>query len=208
MMKHEWRKHEKKYYQPGPKPAYVDIPEFRFFSISGKGNPNNEHFAAYVGVLYSLSYAVRMAPKSNLAPVGYFEYTVYPLEGIWDITAEAKENYTGDLNKNDLVFKLMIRQPDFVEEAFAQEILKSTLEKKPNVLLEEVSFERIAEGPCIQMMHLGSYDLEPQSFQIMEQYMTETGYSRVSKKHHEIYISDPRKVPAEKLKTVLRFKVQ
>jgi hypothetical protein len=77
-MKHEWRKHEKQFYLPKNKPEIIDIPEFKFFSIRGQGNPNDDHFPDYIAVLYSLSYAVRMSPKKGIAPEGYFEYTVYP----------------------------------------------------------------------------------------------------------------------------------
>ena len=90
-MKHEWRKHEKEYYMPKEKPVLVDIPEFKFFMIKGKGNPNSEEFSEAIGVLYSLAYAIRMMPKNGYTPEGYFEYTVYPLEGIWDLTEEGKK---------------------------------------------------------------------------------------------------------------------
>jgi hypothetical protein len=116
-MKHEWRKKEKGLYLPKKVPVQIQVPEFHFFTIKGKGNPNDDFFPEYIGVLYSLAYAVKMSPKKGLAPEGYFDYTVYPLEGVWDISAEAKNSATGGFTKDDLVFKLMIRQPDFVEEA-------------------------------------------------------------------------------------------
>lgn len=108
-MKHEWRKQEKQFYLPKQKPEIIKIPEFKFFIIEGKGNPNDDFFAEYVGVLYSLAYAVKMSPKKVNAPKGYFEYTIYPLEGIWDLSKEAKERTNGDFSKDDFVFKLMIR---------------------------------------------------------------------------------------------------
>ena len=89
-MAHEWKKAEKKFYLPNSKPEYIQIPPFKFFSIEGNGDPNDESFGDYIGVLYSLSYAVKMSPKKGLAPENYFEYTVYPLEGVWDISEEAK----------------------------------------------------------------------------------------------------------------------
>ncbi|MGH1364559.1 MAG: GyrI-like domain-containing protein [Calditrichia bacterium] len=209
MEKHEWRKKEKGYYLPKNKPTVIDIPEFKFVAIKGEGNPNSPFFSEYIGVLYSISYAIKMIPKKmDVKPNGYYDYTVYPLEGVWDINDEAKKHYNGTLNKDDLVFNLMIRQPDFVDEAFFTEMLERTKKKKPHTLLDEVKFERIADGRCIQMLHIGSYDDEPASFQQMEQFAESESLARLSKKHREIYLSDFRKVAAEKLKTVLRFKVE
>ena len=94
-MKHEWRKHEKEFYLPKTRPELVKIPKFKFFMIKGRGNPNDAFFADYIQVLYSLSYAVKMSPKAGIAPEGYYDYTVYPLEGVWDISAEAKEDFSG-----------------------------------------------------------------------------------------------------------------
>jgi len=206
-MKHEWRKKGKEIYLPKNKPVTIQIPEYKFFAIEGTGNPNDDHFPEYIGVLYSLSYAVKMSPKKGLEPKGYFEYTVYPLEGVWDINEEAKKKFNGNFEKNDLVFKLMIRQPDFVDESFAQMILERTKQKKPHALLDNVKFEKITDGECIQMMHLGSYDNEPESFKQMEEFAKQENLTRLSKVHREIYLSDARKVAPEKLKTVLRFQV-
>lgn len=207
-MKHEWKKQEKGIYLPKNKPEKICIPEFSFFTIEGAGNPNNDFFADYIGVLYSLSYAIKMSPKQGFIPDGYYDYTVYPLEGVWDITNEAKKNFNGKINKDDLVFKLMIRQPEFVDEEFAQDILDKVKKKKPHTLLEKVKFEKITEGDCVQMLHLGSYDNEPESFKIMKQFTENEGLVRVSMIHREIYLSDARKVAPEKLKTILRFNVR
>ncbi len=206
-MKHEWKKKEKKFYLPKNKPEILEIPEFKFFTIEGEGNPNNNSFPEYIGVLYSLSYAIKMSPKKGIEPKGYYDYTVYPLEGIWDLNEEAKKNYNGTLNKDDLIFKLMIRQPGFVTEEFAQKILEITKVKKTHELLDKVKFETISDGLCIQMMHLGSYDNEPESFKQMEEFSANEGFQRISKVHREVYLSDARKVAPEKLKTVLRFQV-
>jgi len=96
-MKHEWRKNEKEIYLPKNHPVKIQVPEFGFFTIRGKGNPHNDEFPEYIGVLYSLSYAVKMSPKKGRAPEGYFDYAVYPLEGVWDISEQARENFTGKL---------------------------------------------------------------------------------------------------------------
>jgi hypothetical protein len=207
-MKHEWTKMEKEFYLPKNKPELINIPKFKFFTIEGSGNPNDDFFGEYIGVLYSLSYGIKMSPKKGIEPKGYFDYTVYPLEGVWDLSEKAKQSITGAINKNDLVFKLMIRQPDFVESDFAMQILEETKKKKPHDLLGQVRFEEIVEGDCIQMLHIGSYDDEPASFSMMESFAEGERYKRKSKKHREIYLSDARKVSPDKLKTILRFSIE
>ncbi|MBK8946168.1 MAG: GyrI-like domain-containing protein [Ignavibacteriae bacterium] len=207
-MKHEWRKKEKEFYLPKNKPENIQIPEFKFFTIEGKGNPNSEKFSNYIEVLYSLSYAVKMSYKKGIEPTNYFHYTVYPLEGIWDISENAKQNFNGKIDKDELLFKLMIRQPDFVNEEFAMIILEETKKKKTNELLNNIKYEKINDDNSVQMMHLGSYDNEADSFKRMEDFAAANNLKRVSKVHREIYLTDPRKTLPEKLKTVLRFKVE
>jgi hypothetical protein len=206
-MKLDWKKDDKQFYLPKTIPIEIKIPALKFFSIEGSGNPNDDFFAEYIGVLYSLSYVIKMSPKASFAPKDYVEYTVYPLEGIWDLKEEAKTKTMTHLDKNDLVFNLMIRQPDFVTKDYANDIIERTKKKKPNKLLDEVTFGIIEDGRCLQMMHLGSYDNEPASFQIMQDFCDNNGLIRESKQHREIYLSDVRRVAPEKLKTVLRFKV-
>ncbi|MBD81107.1 MAG: hypothetical protein CL840_19470 [Crocinitomicaceae bacterium] len=208
MTKHEWRKKEKGIYLPKARPETIDVPNFKFLTIHGEGNPNSEHFVDYVTALYALSYGIKMSAKKGMEPPDYFDYTVYPLEGVWDITDEAKKVFDGTINKDDLVFTLMIRQPDFVENDFVETIREITLKKKPLALLRQVLFEEIEEGKCVQMLHNGSYNNEPESFAIMEEYAETNGLKRLSKIHREIYLTDARKVAPEKLKTVLRFKVE
>lgn len=209
-MKHEWRKKEKQVYIPKNKPEIIKIPEYNFLTISGEGNPNNPEFAAYIGALYPICYGIKMGLKKNPILSGYYDYTVYPLEGIWDISDEAKKTYTENtkLNKDDLVFTLMIRQPDFVTKKYALEAIEKAKLKKPNTLFNKIKFEKIKEGNCIQMLHIGSYDNETVSFKMMENFAKKEGLQRISKVHREIYLSDFRRVSAEKLKTVLRFNVK
>lgn len=207
-MKHEWRKKEKTVYLPKNKPEIINIPTYQFLTIEGAGNPNSDFFSEYIGVLYALSYAIKMSPKKGIKPKGYYDYTVYPLEGIWDINEAAKKTYSGKFDKNDLVFNLMVRQPDFVDNNFFQLMLEQTKKKKPHDLLDQVKFEKITDGECIQMLHIGPYDDEPASFKLMEEFAEEEDLLRLSKRHREIYLSDFRKVAPEKLKTVLRFKVR
>jgi len=207
--KHEWRKSEKNLYLPKSKPTLIEIPSFKFLTIKGEGNPHNDHFAACLTALYSVSYAIKMTPKKGeIIPNGYYDYTVYPLEGVWDINEEAKKNFTGEINKDDFVYKVMIRQPDFVDVKYFHQMLEITRKKKPQELLNQLQLEIITEGQCIQMLHIGSYDNEPATFKIMEEYCESIGKKRKSKIHREIYLNDFRKVAAEKLKTVLRFEIE
>ena len=204
--KHEWRKKEKALYLPKNKPEVIDIPEFKFITIEGEGSPADSVFTHYIEALYSLAYTIKMMPKKiDRQPKGYFDFTVYPLEGVWDINDKAKANFKGRINKEDLVYKLMIRQPDFVSKNFYSEMLEVAKEKKKNPLLEQINFERLSEGRCVQMLHLGPFEDEPSSFEIMEDFAKSEGVVRLSKMHREIYLSDPRKVAPEKLNTVLRF---
>jgi len=205
-MKYEWKKQARNLYLPGNKPEIVTVPNFCFFMIKGRGNPNEEAFSEAIGVLYSLSYAIKMLPKKGIMPDGYYDYSVFPLEGIWDLAEEAKELEV--LDKNSLIYTIMIRQPDFVTDELAQEIINSVKKKKPHPLLDEVMFKHLEEGLCAQMLHLGPYDDEPISFSIMEDYCRRNNLRRVTKVHREIYISDARKTPPDKLKTVLRFNVK
>jgi hypothetical protein len=208
MAKHEWRKQEKVYYAPKPQPEVLTVPEFQFVTISGAGNPNSPFFSDCITVLYAISYAIKMnLKKREPKPAAYTDYTVYPLEGIWDLRPEAQQQYDGELNKNDLVFRLMIRQPAFVDQAFFTEMRDLTKKKKPHPLLDRLQLETIADGKCVQMLHVGSYDDEPASFARMEAFAAAQQLSRLSKSHREIYLSDFRKVAPEKLKTVLRFQV-
>jgi hypothetical protein len=209
MAKHEWRKSEKAVYLPKNEPELIDVPAFQFLTIEGEGSPSSELFSKCIEALYTLAYAIKMTPKKmNPPPEGFSDYTVYPLEGIWDLTEEAKKTFDGAINKDDFVFKLMIRQPDFVDESFFSEMLAFTQAKKPTDMLRKVEFETISDGLSVQMLHIGSYDNEPASFKRMEEFARQEHLVRGSKAHREIYLSDFRKVPAEKLKTVLRFKVR
>lgn len=205
-MKHEWRKQEKRYYIPKQKPELIEIPPFKFIQLKGEGNPNNDAFSEAIGVLYSLAYAIRMMPKNGFIPEGYEEYVVYPLEGVWDLKEEARNQDT--LDKDALVYTIMIRQPEFVTEEVFQEALRRVKQKKPHPLLDEVEFVTIEEGMCVQMMHVGSFDDEKYSFDLMKQYCEENQLNIRSQVHREIYISDFRKTAPEKLKTVLRYRIR
>lgn len=204
-MKFEWRKQEKNLYIPKEKPELITVPKQKFFMISGKGNPNGEEFAERISVLYSLAYAVRMMPRQGYTPEGYFEYTVYPLEGIWDLTEEGRQSNT--LNKDELLYTIMIRQPEFVSQEVADKAFENVRKKKPHPLLDDVTFDTMEDGLSVQMMHIGSYDDEPQTFQQMKRYIKENNLEITTLRHREIYISDARKTEKPKLKTVLRYVV-
>ena len=207
--KHEWRKKEKALYLPKAKPEVIDIPSCKFLMIKGEGNPEEQMFSDCISALYSVSYAIKMTlKKATPHPKGYMDYTVYPLEGVWSLNKKAIKEFDGTINKKDFIYTLMIRQPDFVSEAFFKDMLALTKKKASNELLDTLTFESETEGRCIQMLHVGPYDDEPASFAIMEDFARDQGQKRLSKAHREIYLSDFRKVAPEKLKTVLRFKVK
>lgn len=206
--KHEWRRHEKHIYVPKQKPILLDIPTYQFATLAGEGNPNSPYFADCIAALYAVSYAIKMSLKKlESPPAGYVDYTVYPLEGIWDLNEKGRQAYDGTFNKDDLVFTLMIRQPDFVTAAFFHEMVEGVRQKKPHALLDDVKFAKICDGKCIQMLHVGKFEDEPATFAIMEDFAESQNLTRASKVHREIYLSDFRKVAPEKRKTVLRFQV-
>lgn len=207
-MKHEWRKAEKELYLPGKSPAVVQVQAMKFIVVEGEGDPNGPEFSEAIGVLYSLAYGLKMnLKKRESPPAGYADYAVYPLEGVWSLNDGARAGYDGTFDKSDLVYRLMIRQPDFISGEYCKEILALTKKKKPHPLLEKVIFEKSEEGLSVQMMHLGPYDDEPDSFARMEEFAAGEKLKRLTKNHREIYLSDFRKTAPEKLKTVLRFSV-
>ncbi len=205
-MKLDWKKTEKALYIPKGTPELVTVPTFGFYTISGQGHPASDAFAEAVGLLYALSYGVKMLPRQGVTPEGYAEYAIYPLEGVWDLSEEAKA--AGRFDKNDLVYKLMIRQPDFVTDELAAEVIRRTGKKKKAPRLADAAFERIADGLCVQMLHLGSYDEEPASFAQLQGYCDANGLVRTSRTHREIYLTDARKTPSEKQRTTLRIFVR
>jgi hypothetical protein len=217
-MKLDYKKDFKEYYLPPEKPVRVKLPGFRFFMIEGAGDPNSEaivdgaSFSDVVGALYSLSYTIKMMPKGGFTPEGYHEYTVFPLEGVWDFDiSEGAPEDISKFDKSKLVYTMMIRQPDFVDEALARRALEAALAKKPGatarVALERARFASFEEGDCVQMMHTGPYDDEPRSFALLEAYCQAQGLVRRGHTHREIYLSDPNRVAPEKMKTVLRWMV-
>ena len=204
MNKLDYKKVFKELYIPKNNPTVIDVPSMRFAIISGEGDPNGEEFSIATAALYSFSYAVKMSYKSKEVPQGFYDYTVFPLEGVWDLVDKTKS----DTDKSNFAYSIMIRQPDFLTNELFERFIIETKRKKPNVYLDKIKYETISEGLCCQMLHLGSYDDEPASFEIMRQFCYDSGYERSSYTHREIYLSDPRKTETGKLKTVLRFNVK
>lgn len=193
----------KKLYQPKNEPVIDNIPQFKFVTIEGTGNPNHPDFALATEALYTLSYAIKMSYKKPNPPQGYYPYKVFPLEGVWDLVDKSKPS----TDKDNYAYKLMIQQPDFVDQQVFDLFLNQILQKKDNPKLKLLKFEEIKEGMCCQMLHIGSFDDEKVSFDRMESFSLSLNYKRLSKLHKEIYLSDPRKVEQSKLKTILRFQV-
>ena len=203
MEKLEYKKVYKELYLPPTKPVIVEVPPIKFAVIRGEGDPNGDAFAKATEALYGFSYAVKMSYKSDAVPEGFYDYTVFPLEGEWDLIDKSKSSK----DKSNYAYAIMIRQPDFLTEELFNRFIQVAMKKKSNSDIARITYETFSEGLCCQMMHLGSYDDEPASFEMMEAFCAENGYKRISKLHREIYLSDPRKTEASKLKTVLRFKV-
>ncbi|MEH7376157.1 GyrI-like domain-containing protein [Neobacillus drentensis] len=200
----EYKKTYKHIYLPKTTPVIIDVPMMPFFMISGTGDPNGDEFALETEALYSLSYAVKMSYKSKEVPEGYYEYTVFPLEGIWDLIDKSKPVQ----DKSNYKYTIMIRQPDFLTSNLFAQFLEQTKKKKPNPYLEKVLFGEMSDGLSCQVMQIGPYNNEQESFAKMESFCEESGYIRTCKTHREIYLSDPRKTEMHKLKTVLRFPVR
>lgn len=197
-MKHEWRKHEKALYGAGKTPELLDVPAQKFIVISGRGDPNGEDFSARISALYPLAYALRSIFKARDE-----DYAVYPLEGLWRGSLR-----DGAVVKAELEYELMIRQPDAATEAEFAEALDKTRRKKPSPLLDEVRFETMTDGRCVQMLHTGSYDGEPASFALMADFAASNGLERAGERHREIYLNNAQRTEPGKLKTILRFSVR
>jgi hypothetical protein len=145
-----------------------------------------------------------MSYKGKDVPDGYYEYTVFPLEGVWDLIDKS----ISPLDKSNFKYTIMIRQPDFLTAELFARFVEQVKMKKANPYLEKAIFSEMTDGMSCQIMHIGSYDHEPESFATMESFCEKNGYVRTSKIHREIYLSDPRKTDVMKLKTVLRYPVR
>ena len=201
-MKYEWRKLDKKLYQ-GPKtPVVIEHPVQSFIMLNGQGNPNKADFSERVSALYSLAYAIKMEYKKTAHHQEFTDFTVYPLEGSWQQT-EAET-----LVKDDLVYTIMIAQPEFITNEIVETALEKVKVKKPNLHYDEIRFERMDEGNSIAMLHVGPFDDESQTFAKMDAFCQENGLKRYMNYHREIYLNNKNRTSPQKLKTTLRYRVQ
>lgn len=205
-MKLEWKKTEKDIYLPGKSPVLVTVPKMIYVTVKGRGNPNAPAFADTIQLLYSFSYGIKMMPKSGHTPPGYEEYAVYPLEATWSIQSDWDEQHP--LDKDELDYTAMIRQPSFVTDEVFALAAEKVAKKKLDLPVEKASLTVLEEGLCVQLLHIGSYDDEPASFAKLHDFMAENKLKRRGEVHREIYLSDPRKVAPDKLRTVLRYQVE
>ena len=209
MAKIDYKRTEKHLYLPKV-PAIVDVPEMVFFAVDGKGDPNTSAaYAEALELLYGLSFTVKMSKMGGETPEGYFEYVVPPLEGLW-WTEEPGFDGRPPKDKADFRWTSLIRQPDFVTEEVFSWAKERLLKKKPALDLKKARFLRWREGVCAHVVHAGPYDDEPGTLDKLEAFAAEAGYRpdhSAERRHHEIYLSDPRRTAPEKLKTVLRMPV-
>lgn len=208
-MAFDYKKEYKELYMPKNKPEIVTVPKANYIAVRGKGNPNEEGGAYQnaISVLYAVAYTLKMSYKTDYKIERFFEYVVPPLEGFWwqedtdgvDHTDKSKFNWIS-----------VIRLPDFVSQKDFDWAL-ATASKKKKLDCSSAEFMSIEEGMCVQMMHLGSFDDEPATVAIMDEYIKQNGYTNDMNKdrlHHEIYLSDARKVAPEKWKTVIRHPIK
>lgn len=208
-MAFDYKKEYKEFYLPKNKPVVVDVPPMNYIAFRGKGDPNAKdgEYKQSVGLLYGVAFTIKMSKRAGYEIDGYFDYVVPPLEGFWWQEGVAGVDYS---RKEDFQFISLIRLPDFVTESdFNWALCEAAAKKKQD--FSGVEFLRCHEGLCVQCMHIGAYDDEPATVALMHEFMSSAGYEPdISDKrlHHEIYLSDARKVAPEKLKTVLRHPVK
>lgn len=203
--KYEWKKVEKEIYPTGKKPIISQLPAQTFITIEGEGNPNEPAFGEKVSALYSLAYAIKMAPKKGIHFPDAFDYAVYPLEGFWSLKDPIEDS---PLDKSKLVYKIMLKQPNFVTPEVFAEALKLSEKKVSTLLLNQLQLETVEEGLVGQILHKGSFESEPESFGKLAEYLKENGYQRISKDHKEIYLNDFNRTAVENLKTILRVRIE
>lgn len=201
-MKYEWRKQEKELYGVKTKAVLVDVAKQKFITIKGQGNPNEEDFSNRISALYSVAYVIKMLFKKAALNNEINDFTVFPLEGLW------QKGDRVEFDKNDLSYILMIKQPTLITEEIYYQAMEIVKQKKPNDLYEEIAFKEFEEEKAIQILHLGSFDDEPQSFEKMDKLATELQLKRTSNVHREIYLTNKNRTSEEKQKTILRYSVE
>ncbi|MCI8519294.1 MAG: transcriptional regulator [Clostridia bacterium] len=209
-MAFDYKKEYKEYYMPKNKPSIVQIPKMNYIAFRGKGNPNDENsqYKLSICLLYAVAFTIKMSYKKEHKINGYFEYVVPPLEGLW--WQEGVKDTIDYKQKDKLNFISIIRLPDFVtKEDFDWAICEASKKKKQD--LSKIEFLSYNEGLCVQCMHIGAYDNEPETISLMHKYITENEYEldiTDKRLHHEIYLSDPRRCEISKLKTVIRHPIR
>lgn len=208
-MPFDFKKEYKEFYMPKGKPEIVTVPKMNYIAVRGKGNPNEEEgeYKKSIELLYGIAYTIKMSKKGDHKIEGYFDYVVPPLEGFWWQETVDGIDYS---HKENFQWISVIRLPDFVTKAdFDWAIEEATRKKK--IDFSKVEFLEIEEGLCVQCMHSGSYDDEPATVAAMDKFIADNGYENDisdTRRHHEIYLSDARKVAPEKLKTVIRHPIK
>lgn len=209
-MPFDYKKEYKEFYLPAKKPHIITIPPMNYLAVRGHGDPNTEggEYKQSIELLYAIAFTLKMSKKTDYQIKGYFDYVVPPLEGLW-----WQEGQTQDIDyakKDQLNFISLIRLPDFVTHADFDWAIQ-TATKKKNRDFSQVEFFTYDEGSCVQCLHLGSYDNEPQTIALMHQYIAKQGYEldiQNPRYHHEIYLSDPRRCSVDQLKTVIRHPIR
>lgn len=207
-MAFDYKKEYKEFYMPKSRPGIVDVPKMNYIAVRGKGDPNDEdgEYKASIGLLYGIAFTVKMSKMGDRRIDGYFDYVVPPLEGFW-----WQSGTVGiDLSRKDsFEWISLIRLPDFVTESDFKWAVETATEKKKTDF-SKVELLTYNEGLCVQCMHVGDYDGERETVALMERYAAENGYKTDisdTRFHHEIYLSDARRVAPEKRKTVIRHPV-
>lgn len=210
MDKLDYKKEYKDLYRPKTKPSIIDVPEMLYIAVNGEGDPNTgKEYREALNILYALSYSIKMSKMNGTQPEGYFEYVIPPLEGLWYANGVAFDGLNVT-DKSKFKWISMIRQPEFVTEEVFEAAKTALQKKKPELDLSKARLIKMKEGLCVQIMHKGSYDDEPESIERMKRFAEENGYSEdlsEQRLHHEIYLSDPRRCAAENLKTIIRHPV-
>lgn len=207
-MAFDYKKEYKEFYMPPKKPTIITIPPMNYIAVRGQGDPNTEdgEYKQSIGLLYGIAFTIKMSKKGNRNIEGYFDYVVPPLEGFWWQDGAQDIDYS---HKEDFKWISLIRLPDFVTTAdFDWAVGEAAKKKKTD--FSKVEFLTYDEGLCVQCMHIGAYDDEPATVQLMHEYMEQQGYVlniSESRFHHEIYLSDARRVSPDRLKTVIRHPI-
>ena len=208
-MAFDYKKEYKEFYMPPKQPTIVTVPPMNYIAVRGKGDPNEEdgEYKQSIGLLYGIAFTIKMSKKGSRQIEGYFDYVVPPLEGFWWQEGREGVDYA---HKEQYNWISLIRLPDFVtREDFEWAVSEAS--RKKGTDFSKVEFLTYDEGCCVQCMHIGSYDDEPATVKLMHEFMEQQGYSldiTESRFHHEIYLSDARKVAPEKLKTVIRHPIK